>query len=185
MMVGKIFFVFLTGSSGLLDLKSEERSMKLLNTVAIVLLMTGSAWCQKTEALGIGPHNLELHNLHLGDSTYIIYRKKTAADPAQLITLVKINVESTAVNGRRVLAITQQWESGDEVVHTAKTLHDANDFSTVFHETWWKRLGYTMSFDFAAKRVDFKGPIEDAKKSQITDELINRLKATISVGIPI
>ena len=63
--------------------------MKLLNTVAIVLLITSSAWCKKTDALEISPHNLELRNLQLGDSTYIIYRKKTAADPAQQITLVK------------------------------------------------------------------------------------------------
>ena len=46
--------------------------MKLLNTVAIVLLMTSSAWCQKTDALEIGPRNLQLQNLQLGDSTYII-----------------------------------------------------------------------------------------------------------------
>lgn len=144
--------------------------MKLLNTVAIVFLMAGSTWCQRTGVFEIGPHNLELRNLQLGDSTYIIYRKKAAEDPAQQIMLVKTHVEATQVNGRRVIAITQQWESGDEVVHTSKTLHDANDFSTVFHETWWKRLGYTMTFDSVAKRVDFKGQIDEAKRSQIIDE---------------
>src|SRR5205807_9399352 len=70
------------------------------------------------------------------------YLKKKADSPAEKITLVRINVEPTMANGRKVYAITRQWESGDEVVHTSRTLHDANDFSTVFHETWWKRLGY-------------------------------------------
>ncbi|HEY6118776.1 MAG TPA: hypothetical protein VIV66_02395 [Pyrinomonadaceae bacterium] len=144
--------------------------MKMSIILATVLSITASVMGQKGDPFVIVPRNLELHNLQLGDSTYIVYRKKTPADPALQVTLVKINVESTTMNGRRVVAITQQWESGDEVVHTATTLHDANDFSTVFHETWWKRLGYTMSFDFAAKRVDFKGPIDEAKKSQITNE---------------
>jgi len=54
---------------------------------------------------------------------------------AERITLSRIKVEATTVNGRKAFVITQQWESGDEVVHTSKTLLDASDFSTVFHET--------------------------------------------------
>ena len=46
--------------------------------------------------------------------------------------LARVNVALTSVNGRKVFAVTQQWESGDDVVHTSKTLHDASDFSTVF-----------------------------------------------------
>ncbi|HYX30744.1 MAG TPA: hypothetical protein VE863_19565 [Pyrinomonadaceae bacterium] len=144
--------------------------MKLFATVAIVLLMTSTAWSQKTDVLQIEPHDLELRNLQLGDSTYIVYRKRTPSGPAEKITLVKINVKPTVVNGRKVFAITQQWDSGDEVFHTSKTFHDINDFSTIFHESWWKQLGYTMTFDFTAKRVDFKGPIEDAKKATIIDD---------------
>jgi hypothetical protein len=40
----------------------------------------------------------------------------------------------------------------------------------VFHETWWKRLGYTATFDFMAKRVEFKGPIEGSKKAEIVED---------------
>lgn len=144
--------------------------MKLFILFAMVLSVAISGVCQKGQPLAITARNLELHNLQFGDSTYIIYVKKNATDPAQQITLVRINVESTTVNGRRVFAITQEWDSGNEVVHTARTLHDAKDFSTVFHETWWKRLGYTMTFDFASKHADFKGPIEEAKRAQITND---------------
>src|SRR5438105_3696603 len=144
--------------------------MKQLCVIAFLFLFTLSVSGQQADTFVVGSHNLEMHNLQLGDSTYVVYFKKTADGPAERITLVEISVERTTVNGRKLFQITQRWESGDEVVHTAKTLHDANDFSTVLHETWWKRLGYSTIFDFTAKRVDFKGTVEDSVKSKIIED---------------
>jgi len=141
--------------------------MKHSCAIALLFLFTLGVSAQKADTLVVGSHDLEMYNLQLGNSTYIVYFKKIADGPAERITLVRISVERTTVNGRNLFQITQQWESGDEVVHTARTLHDASDCSTVFHETWWKRLGYSTLFDFTAKRVDFKGTIEDSVKSKI------------------
>ena len=112
--------------------------MKELCVIALLFLFTLSASAQKADTLVVGSHDLEMHNLQLGNSAYVVYFKKTADGPAERITLVRISVEPTTVNGRKLFQIAQRWESGDEVVHTARTLHDANDFSTVLHETWWK-----------------------------------------------
>src|SRR5438552_6279283 len=141
-----------------------------LYVIVLLFLFAHSASGHNTDALVVGTHDLEMHNLQPGNFTYVVYFKKTADGPAERITLVRISVERTIVNGRNLFQITQKWESGDEVVHTARTLHDANDFSTVFHETWWKRLGYSTIFDFTAKRVDFKGQVEDSAKSKIIED---------------
>src|SRR5205823_1214503 len=146
------------------------KTMKQLCIIALLVLFTLTASGQKADTFVVGTHDLAMHNLRLGNSAYIVYFKKTADGPAERITLVRIGVEPTTVNGRKLFQITQRWESGDEVVHTARTLHDANDFSTVFHETWWKRLGYSTIFDFTAKRVDFKGSVEETTKSKIIED---------------
>lgn len=120
--------------------------MKKLFVLLLLLAPALTIYGQTQPALSIGKNDLQLKNLRLGNSTNLVYFKKKADGPAERMTLARINVESTTVNGRKVFAITQQWESGDDVVHTSKTLHDASDFSTVFHEIWWKRLGYTATF---------------------------------------
>src|SRR5436853_4601689 len=144
--------------------------MKQLCVIVFLFLFTLSVSGQKADTLVLSAHDLEMHNLQLGNSTYVVYFKKTADGPAERITLVRISVEPTTVSGRKLFQITQRWESGDEVVHSAKTPHDANDFSTVFHETWWKRLGYSTTFDFTARRVDFKSTVEDSTKSKIIED---------------
>ena len=145
--------------------------MKQVCAVLLLLLLTTlKVSAQDANTVFVGKQTLQMKNLRTGNSTYIVYFKKTPISPAERLTLVKISVESAVENGRKVFAITQQWESGDEVVHTAKTLHDANVFSTVFHETWWKRLGYSAIFNFATKQVDFKGPIEDSAKAKIVED---------------
>ena len=144
--------------------------MKQLFRVLLILGLALTTSGQISATFSFGKNDLRITNLHLGNSTYLIYFKKKSDGPAERMTIARINVESTVVKGRKVFVITQQWESGDEVVHTSKTLHDANDFSTVFHETWWKRLGYTATFDFTEKRVSFKGPIEDSKRAQVVQD---------------
>jgi len=144
--------------------------MKYLFTITILLAFFLDTFGQKADTVFIGKQNLEFKNLRTGNSTYIIYFKKTPAGPAERVTIVKINVKSTVENGKKVYAITQQWDAADAVAHTSYTLHDANDFSTVLHETWWKRLGYSAKFDFTTKQVDFKGVLDDSAKSQITDD---------------
>jgi len=154
------------------DVERQQKGIFVKKLFVLLLLLAAAPtiFGQTQPAFSIGKNDLQLKNLRLGNSTYLVYFKKKPDGPAERMTLVRINVALTTVNGRKVFAITQQWESGDDVVHTSKTLHDASDLSTVFHELWWKRLGYTAIFDFAAKHVDFKGPVEESKKVQIVQD---------------
>src|SRR5437016_14097087 len=103
--------------------------MKQLCVIVSLFLFTLSVSGQKADTLVVGPHDLEMHNLQPGNSTYVVYFKKTADGPAERITLVRISFERTIVNGRNHFQITQKWESGHEVVHTHNTVNHARDFS--------------------------------------------------------
>src|SRR2546421_6230074 len=91
-----------------------NKFMKQLGVIVLLFLFALSVSGQKADALVIGSHDLEMHNLQLGNSTYVVYFKKTADGPAERITLVRISVEPTVVNGRKLFQIIQKWESGDE-----------------------------------------------------------------------
>lgn len=141
--------------------------MKKIFVFILLLALAFNSFGQKADTVFIGKKDLELKHLKLGNSAYIVYFKKTATAPAQMLTLVKINIESTVVDSKKAFAVSQKWDAGDDLTHTAYTVHDAADFSTIRHDTWWKRLGYTAKFDFNTKQVTFEGKIEDATKAQI------------------
>jgi len=144
--------------------------MKYLSIVILLFVFLSSAAGQKTETVSIRKQNLEFQYLRTGNSTYLIYFKKKADGPAERLTLVRTNVEPTMLEGRKAFAITQVWESGEDVVHRSYTVHDAGDFSTLRQETWWKRAGYTAKFDFINKQVSFDGPVDEAAKTKIVDD---------------
>jgi hypothetical protein len=145
-------------------------AMKYLFTITTLLLFTINSYGQKPDTVFIQKQNLELSHLRTGDSTYIIYFKKTAEGPAERMTLVKINVAPAVINGKKAFAITQQWDAGDVVAHTSYTVHDAEDFSTLRHEIWWKQTGFSAKFDFMTRQVAFEAGVDESKKSQIVKD---------------
>ena len=151
--------------------------MKYLFIIATLLLFTLNSQGQKTDTVFIQKQDLDLKHLRTGDSTYILYFKKTAEGPAERMTLVKINVAPTVINGKKAFAITQQWDAGDAVAHTSYTVHDAEDFSTLRHEIRWERNevwrrpnAFSAKFDFMAKQVSFEEGVDEARKSQIVKD---------------
>lgn len=132
----------------------------------IFQLATLAAYAQKGDTVSIGPTDLRLTNLNYGNHAYLVYSKKSKAHPAEKATLVKINVERQ----NATVKITQQWDL-DTIVHKAETILDSKNFSTLSHNTYWKRLGYTAKFDFVNKRVSFEGKIADSLKAKAAKEM--------------
>lgn len=128
-------------------------------------LVVFAATAQKGDTISIGPENLRLNNLNYGNFMYAIYFKKTKDSPADRMMLVKIKVERQ----NNEIVVTQQWDK-DTVVHAAMTRFDPKSFSTLAHDTYWKRLGYTSKFDFVNKRVSFDGKIVDSLKTKVIKE---------------
>jgi hypothetical protein len=149
-------------------------AMKHIFTIATILLFTFNSAAQNADTVFIRKQSLDLKHLRTGDSTYIIYFKKTAEGPAERMTLVKINVAPTVINGKKAFAITQQWDAGDAVAHTSYTLHDADDFSTLRHEIRWERSevwrrqnGFSARFDFMTRQATFDEVVGESTKSRI------------------
>lgn len=129
--------------------------------------MAGISLGQAGDTVAIGPGNLVQSQLTFGRSTYIVYNKKTKDSPAEHIYLVKILTESKLRNGRPIVAVTQQWDY-DTVTHSAYTVFNAADFSTISHDYFWKRQGFSVKFDFESRRVGFTGPVPDSLRTVIT-----------------
>lgn len=116
----------------------------------------GQACAQAMDTVRVTAKNINMSALIPGPHTYVIYTKASKDGPSGRITLAKINIAEQTRNGQPVVAITQRWEL-DTVVHVATTLLRKADFSTLSHETYWRRLGYTVKLDFDTKAVTFAG----------------------------
>ncbi len=148
--------------------------MKSLFALILFTLVSASAFAGLTDTLLVKPGDLDIKALQTGSYSYIVYTKQTKDSPAQRLTLVRINVEAKAYHNRPAFIITQQWDR-DTVYHSAYSVFDAKDFSTIIHDSWWKPLGYEMKFDFEKKTVDFikngiSGEIPDSIKTKATND---------------
>jgi hypothetical protein len=128
-----------------------------------------ASYAQKSDTISVKPETLRLENVRYGHHTYAVYFKKTKTSPSERMTLVKINVEAQEQGGRPVIKVVQQWDK-DTVVHSAVTQFDPKNFSTLAHNTYWKRLGYGAIYDFVNKRVQFEGKAPDSVKTQSTKD---------------
>lgn len=144
-----------------------KRSNVAVLILAALFAAASSAFAQtKGDTIVVEAKDLIAKNLPSGNLAYIVYRKKTKQSPSENIVLVRIKVEPKPYNNKPSVAITQQWESDGNIVHTAYTVLDAKDFSTLLHDTYWKRLGYSAKFDFVSKKVSFDGNASDKTKQQ-------------------
>jgi len=143
--------------------------MKSFFIALSLYLLSGMAFAKATDTLQVTQKDIDTKALQTGSYSYILYNKLTKESPAQRIVLVKINVQAEDYHNKPAFVITQEWDL-DTVVHAAYSIFDAKDFSTIVHNTWWKRLGYAINFDFEAKTVKFedkgiKGGIPDSIKT--------------------
>jgi len=148
--------------------------MKLFFSLILFALLAPFAFAGTIDTLQVKPGDLDMKALQTGDYSYIISNKQTKDSPAQRLTLVKISVKAENYHNKPAFVVTQQWER-DTIVHSAYSVFDAKDFSTLVHNTWWKSLGYQMKFDFEAKTVDFvkngmPGEVPDSVKTAVKSD---------------
>jgi hypothetical protein len=130
------------------------------------IFLFSSIYCtaQKNDTITVSSKHLNLKNLKMGKSTYIVYSKKTKSSPSEKITMVKINVEAKRMNKKSIIAISQQWDL-DTVVHSAYTVLNTTDFTTMQHNYYWKRQGYSAKYDFESKNISYEGIVKDSIKT--------------------
>ena len=129
--------------------------MKSLLIGVLLLSFTLPSIAKNIDTIRVGPGTLELKHLQTGDFSYIQYTKKTKDGPATRVTLINFNIEAKQYHEKPAFFVKQQWEY-DTVVHKCLTIFDAKNFSTRLHDTYWKRLGYSLKLNFETKQVEFK-----------------------------
>lgn len=155
--------------------------MKLFLSITLLLSITLSSSAKIADTIKIAPGTLELQHLQKGNFGYHQFVKKTKDGPAGKVTLIRFNVETKPYNDKPAIEVTQQWEY-DTIVHKCFTVFNPKDFSNIFHETYWKRLGYSVRLDFGTKTVDFKNinnksDVPDSIKTIAVKDFTNSFKA--------
>jgi hypothetical protein len=128
--------------------------MKIIFSVGMLLMLSINTFAERRDTVRVQPVNLDLKKLQTGDMNYIMYTKKSKTDIPVRITLVSFNIERSNYEGNQAVTVKQQWNT-DTTTHKCLTIFDASTFGTFYHETYWKRLGYKMKFDFRNKVVTF------------------------------
>jgi hypothetical protein len=129
--------------------------MKTLLALTCLLSLAIPSFAQTPDTLQVQGKDLNFKALQLGDYDYILYFKKDKDSAAKRFYLIKMTVEAKQYHNKPAYVIDQKWDH-DSVAHISHSVFDAKDFSTLFHDTYWRQLGYAMVFDFETKKVDFR-----------------------------
>jgi hypothetical protein len=129
--------------------------MKIFLTFILFILAGLSVDARTLDTIRVKPGDMDVKSLRKGNYNYILYYRKTKESPATTMILINMSVNEDNYHGRPAIVVKQRWER-DTVVHTAYSVFSTKGFSSILHETWWKSLGYSMKFDFEAKKADYK-----------------------------
>jgi hypothetical protein len=113
----------------------------------------------------------------LGKTNYLIYAKKDQKSPIRDLTFIEMNVSKHLVNGKSQIKIVQKWYEKDTVSHFAETTLLESNLSTMAHETWWKRTGQNMKFDFETKSATITGTNAEAKNVSFQENFLKSLNS--------
>lgn len=125
-----------------------------------ILFFISMSWltmvsAKQNDTVMVSSVDLNLSHLPKGEFRYLQFTKKLQDSPSQKVSVIKFNVTLSTREGKPAFLVTQEWDA-DTTIHKCTTFFDSKTFVTLMHETYWKRLGYTMKFDFQQKRVNFK-----------------------------
>jgi hypothetical protein len=109
-----------------------------------LLLYTG---VQAGDTLRITPKDINTRVLVEGNHRWLVYFKMGKDSSRKLFNIWTRNISRLNYKGQPAIAVTQQWEDNDSIMHSTYTVCSSNDFHTIFHESWWKQRG-RQSYDF-------------------------------------
>ena len=149
---------------------------KILNytlILAIVSLFTIVGYGQKTDTVIVDASKVNTKFLTPGTHRYLVYFKMGKDSSRTKYQLWSRTINFISYQDHDAISITQEWEDNNSIVHTAYSVVKGNDFTTLYHKTWWKRP-VSFTFDFVKKQAS----LDDVSLSIKTDSVnINRLSA--------
>ncbi|MEJ5995944.1 hypothetical protein WG904_16060 [Pedobacter sp. Du54] len=144
--------------------------MKFYLYILSLILISNISFAQKSDTVYINPKNIKVDNLKEGKSVYLVYYKEHKEATRTMTQFWTREVKRKTDNKRNIIEVYQSWEDKDSIIHTAKSICDAQTFKPLFHESWWKVRGkiLTSVYNYATKQIIINGN-EALKDSSIND----------------
>jgi len=122
-----------------------------MNPITLVLLAVllpfTAALSQQKDTVYIQPNQVNTKVLIQGTHRWLVYFKMGADSPRTMFNIWSRHIERKKYEGRDAIEITQVWEDKDSIMHTTRSVSDAKDFRSLFHQSWWRQRG-SVSFNF-------------------------------------
>lgn len=142
--------------------------MKYYFYLLSLILVSNFGFAQKSDTVYINPKNIQVADLKDGKSVYLVYYRQHKEATRTITQFWTRAVKRKTENGKTLIEVYQSWEDKDSIVHTAKSLCDAQTFKPLFHESWWKVRGKnsTSVYNYETKQATIDG--NDALKDTST-----------------
>lgn len=133
--------------------------MKYIFYLLSLLLISKFSFAQKSDTVFITPKNIKVNHLIDGKHIYLVYFRKKKDATRTMTQFWTRDVKRRTDNGRKIVEVYQSWEDKDSIVHTSKSLSDAQTLKPLFHESWWNRNGKTSSsvYNYETKQITIDG----------------------------
>lgn len=138
----------------LLRTNHYQPSMKICIYFMAVILLSASASAQDTLKITADLVNTDV--LKKGTSRYLVYFKMGKDSSRTNYQLWSRSIDYIDYQGKKAIAITQEWEDNSKVIHKVYSVCDEKTFAPFFQQSEW--VGRTnTTFDF----LNRKGYIKD------------------------
>lgn len=129
--------------------------MKYYFLFSILSFLCNVSFAQKGDTIYINPANIKTDRLKSGKNVYLVYFKQNKASNRTMTQFWTREVKIKTKNGREEIEIYQSWEDKDSVIHTAKSVCDAQTLKPLYHESWWKVRGRNSLsiYNYESKQV--------------------------------
>ncbi|WP_313101692.1 hypothetical protein [Epilithonimonas sp.] len=133
--------------------------MKYYFYLLSLILISNFSFTQKSDTVYISPKNIKVENLKEGKSVYLVYYREHREATRTMTQFWTREVKVKTENGKKIIEVYQSWEDKDSIIHTAKSLCDAQTFKPLFHESWWNVRGKTSTsvYNYETKQVTIDG----------------------------
>lgn len=126
--------------------------MKYLFTVILIVVGGACVNGQKSDTIRIDASKVNTSVLTPGVHQYLVYFKNGKDSSRVNYQFWTREIELTEFEGRKAIRIKQVWEDNKSIIHRVNSVNDRNDFSPLYHDSWWKGRG-SYVFDFVKKTV--------------------------------
>lgn len=112
-----------------------------------LFFVAASGYAQQSDTITIDASKVNTSVLIPGTHRYLVYFKMGKDSSRKMYQLWSRSATLFNYEGREAIAVTQEWEDNDTVMHKTYTVLDKKTFATYYHESWWKGKGNSV-FDF-------------------------------------